>query len=48
MVERYFREVEAASSSLVIPIYKTAEIRKVSVVFLCISVVDMKEKRNYS
>ena len=37
VVERYFREVEAASSSLVIPIHKTAEFIWNSAVFLCIS-----------
>ena len=36
VVERYFREVEAASSSLVIPIYKTVEFERDSTVFLCI------------
>ena len=38
VVERYFREVEAASSSLVIPICKTVEFAKDSTVFLCIYV----------
>ena len=38
VVERYFREVEAASSSLVIPICKTAEFIWNSAVFLCICV----------
>ena len=37
VVERYFREVEAASSSLVIPIHKAAEFIRGSVVFLCTS-----------
>ena len=37
VVERYFREVEAASSSLVIPIEKSAEFMRNLALFLCIN-----------